>query len=115
MRVPSFFVPATIILALQHSARAVRNEDIKFSPKSYPKQTATCKAINRAADKLVDLHLRMSAYRGSHRVAINLKLIYHLDYVEVNPAAETTLLMVHGWPSLWSTWSNQIQEFQVGS
>jgi soluble epoxide hydrolase / lipid-phosphate phosphatase len=23
--------------------------------------------------------------------------------------------MVHGWPSLWSTWSYQIQEFQVRS
>lgn len=39
----------------------------------------------------------------------------YLEYVEINPEASTTLLMVHGWPSLWSSWSNQIEEFQVRS
>lgn len=115
MRVPLFLVPATLVLALQHSAYAVENGKVKFSPKSYPKQIATCKAINRADDNLVDLQLRMSSHCGSYHVAIHLKPICRLDYVEVNPAAETTLILVHGWPSLWSTWSNQIQEFQVCS
>jgi soluble epoxide hydrolase / lipid-phosphate phosphatase len=37
---------------------------------------------------------------------------HHLAYVDVNPSAAQTLLFVHGWPSLWSTWSNQILAFQ---
>ena len=35
------------------------------------------------------------------------------DYVDINPSATTTLMLVHGWPSLSSSWSNQILEFQV--
>ncbi|KIJ53671.1 hypothetical protein M422DRAFT_25492, partial [Sphaerobolus stellatus SS14] len=35
-----------------------------------------------------------------------------LQYVHiVNPNATRTLLLVHGWPSIWSTWSNQIAHF----
>ncbi|KAJ7123197.1 alpha/beta-hydrolase [Mycena epipterygia] len=62
-----------------------------FNPRAYQKSTATCKATNRAEgqEKMIDLH-----------------------YVDINPDAKTTLLMVHGWPSLWSSWSNQIQEFK---
>jgi soluble epoxide hydrolase/lipid-phosphate phosphatase len=36
-----------------------------------------------------------------------------LDYVDLNPSASTSIIFVHGWPGLWSTWSNQILEFQV--
>ena len=36
-----------------------------------------------------------------------------LDYVDVNPSADDTILMVHGWPGLWSNWVNQIREFEV--
>jgi pimeloyl-ACP methyl ester carboxylesterase len=39
---------------------------------------------------------------------------YSSDYVDVNPKANVALLMIHGWPALWSTWSNQIQDFEVG-
>ena len=42
----------------------------------------------------------------------NNKLI--LDYVNVNPEANKTLLLVHGWPSLWASWSNQIEDLKVG-
>ncbi|KAJ7165588.1 alpha/beta-hydrolase [Mycena crocata] len=64
-----------------------------FDPRAYGKTTASCKATNRA---------------GGQESAVNIDL----RYVEINPSAKTTLLMVHGWPSLWSTWSNQIQEFR---
>ena len=36
------------------------------------------------------------------------------DYVNVNPEANKTLLLVHGWPSLWASWSNQIEDLKVG-
>ncbi|KAF8164754.1 Alpha/Beta hydrolase protein [Crassisporium funariophilum] len=73
------------IALLQASAMA-------FNPSAYRKHTANCKAIRRApTTEVVDLQLK---------------------YVDINPKASTTLLMVHGWPSLWSTWSKQIEEFQ---
>ena len=34
-------------------------------------------------------------------------------YIDINPTAQTTLLFVHGWPSIWSTWARQIEEFEV--
>jgi len=62
-----------------------------FNPREYPKRVATCKATNRAEGKEVDIELY---------------------YVEINPQAEKTMLLVHGWPSLWSSWKYQIQELQ---
>lgn len=35
------------------------------------------------------------------------------DYVNVNPNAKETIVMVHGWPGLWSNWGDQILEFQA--
>ena len=35
------------------------------------------------------------------------------EYVDINPDAERTILMVHGWPSLWHSWKYQIEEFKV--
>ncbi|KDR74298.1 hypothetical protein GALMADRAFT_250096 [Galerina marginata CBS 339.88] len=63
-----------------------------FKPSEYPKSTASCKAIRRGpTEEVVDIQIK---------------------YVNINPGASKTMLMVHGWPSLWSTWSKQIQEFQ---
>jgi soluble epoxide hydrolase/lipid-phosphate phosphatase len=31
-----------------------------------------------------------------------------LHYADLNPAASKTLLLVHGWPSLWASWKHQI-------
>lgn len=33
--------------------------------------------------------------------------------MDVNPTAHRTLLLLHGWPSLWASWKYQIQEFGV--
>jgi len=62
-----------------------------FHPGSYPKKVAKCKALHRPDNTLknIDIH-----------------------YVDINPSAKKTIIMVHGWPSLWSSWSNQIIEFQ---
>ncbi|KAL5530822.1 hypothetical protein ACEPAF_7080 [Sanghuangporus sanghuang] len=62
-----------------------------FHPTSYPKKTAKCKAINRRENVEKEIEIR---------------------YVEVNPKAEKTILMVHGWPGLWSNWARQIEEFK---
>ncbi|KAF8173808.1 Alpha/Beta hydrolase protein [Mycena galopus ATCC 62051] len=64
-----------------------------FNPRAYQKSTASCQATNRA---------------GGQERAVELSL----SYVDINPSAKTSLILVHGWPSLWSTWSKQIQEFE---
>ncbi|KAH7922876.1 alpha/beta-hydrolase [Leucogyrophana mollusca] len=62
-----------------------------FNPRDYTIYTAKCEAENRAAHQKVGISI---------------------DYVNINPSAKTTILMVHGWPSLWSSWGYQIQEFK---
>ncbi|TFK24235.1 alpha/beta-hydrolase [Coprinopsis marcescibilis] len=62
-----------------------------FDLAQFSKSSASCKAVNRAANNIiVDLELR---------------------YVDVNPHEESTIIMVHGWPGIWSTWARQIEEF----
>ncbi|KAG5638231.1 hypothetical protein H0H81_001105 [Sphagnurus paluster] len=64
----------------------------EFNPRAYSKHVAACNATRRAPEsETVELKLR---------------------YVDINPSATKTMLMVHGWPGLWSTWSNQIEEFK---
>ena|ERR1700760_405446 len=63
-----------------------------FDPWSYKKKFVTCNAVDRS---------------GSQDRPIKLKLAY----IDVNPTAKKTLLMVHGWPSLWTTYRHQIEAF----
>lgn len=34
-----------------------------------------------------------------------------LAYLDINPTAQKTLVLVHGWPSLWTTYREQIKVF----
>ncbi|CCM05727.1 uncharacterized protein FIBRA_07959 [Fibroporia radiculosa] len=65
--------------------------EVSFRPQDLPQKTTTCKALNRAARTLEDIQI---------------------EYIDVNPTAERTLLMVHGWPSLWHSWKFQVEEFK---
>ncbi|KAL1741254.1 Alpha/Beta hydrolase protein [Schizophyllum fasciatum] len=65
-----------------------------FDPRAYAqlKKRTACKAVKRdEGEKAVDITM---------------------TYVDINPSAKHTLLLVHGWPSLWTTWSHQIKEFE---
>ncbi|PPQ72056.1 hypothetical protein CVT26_006738 [Gymnopilus dilepis] len=72
--------------------QAQTQEAAPFKPWEYEKSTANCKAVKRApVEEIVDIQIK---------------------YVDINKEAPDTILMVHGWPSLWSSWSNQILEFK---
>jgi pimeloyl-ACP methyl ester carboxylesterase len=66
--------------------------DQTFDPNTYVKQFAQCQAVDRS---------------GAQPQNITLKLAY----IDINPTAKKTLVMVHGWPSLWTTYRNQIAAF----
>jgi soluble epoxide hydrolase / lipid-phosphate phosphatase len=62
-----------------------------FDPYAFKKTFVTCKGVERA---------------GSQQVNVNLKLAY----LDINPTAKRTLVLVHGWPSLWTTYRHQISD-----
>lgn len=81
-----------------------------FNPSQYAKSVAKCDATRRepvlqeVSIDLGRLLWAISSISTHHR---------YLEYVEINPGAPKTIVMVHGWPSIWSTWSKQIEELQV--
>lgn len=64
-----------------------------FNPYLYPKTFVTCPAVDRS-DPANPKPTRL-----------------RLAYLDINPTAKKTLILVHGWPSLWTTYRNQITEF----
>ncbi|CUA67092.1 hypothetical protein RSOLAG22IIIB_07179 [Rhizoctonia solani] len=64
-----------------------------FNPKRFRKRKTQCFAWDRSHDPWMENLL-------------------DITWVDLNPEAERTILFVHGWPGLWSTWSNQINEFR---
>ena len=81
-----------------------------FHPGAFPKRVAPCKGLNRKENVMKDIEIRMY-YRSLRCRRILMRT--NLDYVDVNPSADDTILMVHGWPGLWSNWIHQIREFEV--
>ncbi|KAG9083873.1 hypothetical protein FS749_005673 [Ceratobasidium sp. UAMH 11750] len=65
-----------------------------FNPRRFRKRKVQCFAWDRSTDPWTENLL-------------------DITWVDLNPEAKRTLLFVHGWPGLWSTWSNQIEEFRV--
>ena len=90
---------------------AVQRNVSAFNPSNYARSAARCIATRRGLIQQ-DVHIELSMFLPERSPPFWL-LIIILEYVDINPDASTTLLMVHGWPGLWSTWSKQIEEFQV--
>ncbi|KZT13278.1 alpha/beta-hydrolase [Laetiporus sulphureus 93-53] len=90
MRLSRLFLLAGALGAFAADA----NLEVSFRPQDLPKKVAHCKALNRATHRLKDIDIH---------------------YVDVNPEAGRTLLMVHGWPSLWHSWKYQVEEFKNDS
>ncbi|KZV87944.1 alpha/beta-hydrolase [Exidia glandulosa HHB12029] len=55
--------------------------DPDFDPSAYPQRVANCESEGHSLD---------------------------IHYVDINPDGHRNLVLVHGWPGLWSTWANQI-------
>ncbi|KAG8705818.1 hypothetical protein FRC09_002744 [Ceratobasidium sp. 395] len=64
-----------------------------FNPRRFRKRKVQCFAWDRSTDPWTENLL-------------------DITWVDLNPEAKRTLLFVHGWPGLWSTWANQIEEFR---
>jgi hypothetical protein len=63
-----------------------------FDPFIYRKRLVNCPALDRSSESPRNTTLRLS-------------------YLDINPRAKKTLILVHGWPSLWTTYRHQIQHF----
>lgn len=85
---PTIFAALLSLSTLAHAQDAVTLPP--FDPRSYTKQFATCNARERGA------------------IGSGTPIKIKLGYVDVNPSARKTLVMVHGWPSLWTTYRHQI-------
>ncbi|KAK2768283.1 hypothetical protein FQN54_000136 [Arachnomyces sp. PD_36] len=66
---------------------------LPFNPYLYPKHHTTCPATDHR--------------NTTHESPISLSL----SYLDINPSAPKTLILLHGWPSLWTTYRNQIDAF----
>lgn len=93
-----------------------------FNPYDYEplKHTAHCKALNRKEGKVKDIDIRTSTFvllslwtPPGYKRLTNFLLTGYVDINDESSPERPTILMVHGWPSLWSSWSNQIEEFRV--
>ncbi|KZS93335.1 alpha/beta-hydrolase [Sistotremastrum niveocremeum HHB9708] len=82
---------ATLVIAASEQEVFHDQSQIGFDPRAYPKRVVQCQAFNRRTDEKKDIDI---------------------SFVELNLSAPRTLILVHGWPGLWSTWANQIIEFQ---
>ncbi|KAF8427223.1 Alpha/Beta hydrolase protein [Boletus edulis BED1] len=81
VRILRFF---TVGWLLSHSAIVLALA--VFNPGEYDTNAVRCPAIDRVLDQTLNITI---------------------EYVDINPLAKTTILMVHGWPSLWSSWARQ--------
>lgn len=80
----------SMLLALSGLGCATPVATNEFDPCTYKKSFAKCKAVDRS---------------GASPVEVDL----NLAYIDINPTAKKTIVMAHGWPSLWTTYRNQIQ------
>lgn len=81
---------ATSVTAAVPATSTLHNATADFDPSSYNKSFVRCTAVDRG---------------GLTPVRVDLKLAY----LDINPTANKVIVMSHGWPSLWTTYRNQIQ------
>jgi soluble epoxide hydrolase / lipid-phosphate phosphatase len=73
-------------------ASALPQAPSPFDPNAYKKKFVTCNAVERSGETAKPIEIKLA-------------------YLDINPTAKKTLLLVHGWPSLWTTYREQILAF----
>lgn len=106
---------AALLVWAHGSEPSSHDVNVSFRPRELPRKVATCQALNRAADKVQAIQIREHFFVNppSDMSIETVSSCPSLDYVEVNPEASQSILMVHGWPGLWHNWKYQIEEFKV--
>lgn len=108
-----------VLLALACGIGAHAQE--AFKPRLYDqfKQKASCDALNRHGGEgvpdevYIDIsRFTSSANQGPTHLRVILTCVGFVGYVDINPSASRTMLMVHGWPGMWTSWSKQITYFE---
>lgn len=99
---------STFVLALQLGSVAAQ---FPFAGKH---ETAWCPAENRVTHETASIKIR-ERQPGVELNAPPALISIAPDYTDVNSQAKKTLIFVHGWPGVWSTWRHQIDEFKVRS
>ncbi len=95
MKAESYLTAALTLLASASAGAASSKTGLappNWDPNSYKKSFASCAAVDRS---------------GARPRNIRLKLAY----LDLNRDKKKTLILVHGWPSLWTTYRHQITEF----
>jgi soluble epoxide hydrolase / lipid-phosphate phosphatase len=110
------FQSSRVLLAVAFFIISIASDGlaVKFDPRGYTKKVVTCPAVNRAENRQVNIDL------GTSFLGLLLQYMEEdswlrvpVGYVDINSEGEKTLLLLHGWPSLWAGWKYQILEFQV--
>ena len=99
----------SFVVAIHGSDVTTSNEELSLL--NLPKRIARCHSTNRKEDVNVDIDIR------THLIT-DLSFLHSIDllfsdYVDVNPSAPRSIIMVHGWPGLWCNWLHQIYAFKV--
>ncbi|KIL59522.1 hypothetical protein M378DRAFT_169171 [Amanita muscaria Koide BX008] len=86
-----------------------------FDPRAYDTERgkeATCDAVKRTVT--LSRTDGWGLFKSRETLVVEKEEIVttQIRYVDINPTAEKTILMVHGWPGMWSTWAYQIEEFK---
>ena len=86
---------------------------VAFDPRIHSKHVAHCPGVNRKDERDVTLDLRacFTSLFCSH--GLTMCWYVRADYVDTNPGASETIIMLHGWPGLWSNWGKQIEMLKV--
>jgi len=109
-----------LVLAILAYAAGVYPQEA-FNPRLYDqfKQKASCKALNRHGGEQVpdEVYIDIGRFtsstnQGPKYLRVFLTFLGFIGYLDINPSASRTMLMVHGWPGMWTSWSRQITHFE---
>jgi soluble epoxide hydrolase / lipid-phosphate phosphatase len=104
---------STAVLCALGVDLVVGTEVKAVNPELFPLEAADCSALHRPTNEIRNIKISEPSQSAIPLISYVLTNPVDIAYADINPEAEKTLLMVHGWPSLWHSWKYQIEEFKV--